>query len=389
METGKKRYILHVDMDAFFASVEQRDHPEYKGKPVIVGADPKAGKGRGVVSTCSYEARAFGVHSAMPISAAYRACPRAIFLPVDMEKYARTSGQILKIFQEFSPDVEQVSIDEAFLDISGTYTLHDTASAACMEIKRRIQEDVRLTASIGLAPTKMAAKIASGLKKPDGFVEVGEEGLLDFLWPLDVGQIWGIGPKTKNSLNLIGVTTIGDLAKKDKHELVRLFGKHGLWFWEMAQGIDDSEVQPETEAKSISNETTFENDTSDKKLIVTELLDLCEEVAYRLRHNNLKCKTVTLKIRTEEFQTYTRSITVPLPTNLSNAVSKEIKRLYDDFEIKDKKIRLVGVRASNFSVADEQVTLFTDTADIKQEKVQKAVDKIREKYGKKSVFHTV
>jgi len=383
-------------MDAFFAAAEQRDNPQYREKPVIVGADPKAGKGRGVVSTCSYEARKFGIHSAMPISIAYRKCPEAIFLPVDMEKYSRLSGQIFNSLKYFSPVIEQVSIDEAFLDISETFQIFGTPFDTCRAIKERIKKETGLTASVGLAPTKMAAKIASGFKKPDGLVEVKKEKLIDFLWPLDVDKLWGVGVKTKAMLNRMNIFTIGDLAKISKDELAGVFGKNGIWFWEMAAGIDESEVASGHEgksisrqgnglafhiAKAISKETTFEKDTREKRRIEKELSWLCEQVAGRLRQENFKCRTITLKIRLEGFQTYTRATTLETPTNFPEVFIKEIRQLYrENFEIKDKKVRLVGVRASGFSCADER-NLFEDKNERRKQDVHKAVDKIRQKFG--------
>ncbi len=382
------RYIVHVDMDAFFAAIEQRDNPAFKGKPVVVGADPKAGMGRGVVSTCSYEARKYGVHSAMPISIAYRKCPQAVFLPVDMEKYLFVSARISAIFQEFTPNVEQVSIDEAFLDISDTYKLFGSPFDLCVAIKERIKKETGLTASVGLAPIKMAAKIASDMNKPDGLFEVKKEKLLDFLWPLDVNFLWGVGEKTRKALNQIGVYTIGSLAKKSKEELINIFGKNGLWLWQMSQGIDDSGVVVGREAKSISNETTFEKDILDRRHIEGELCRLCESVSDRLRKENLKSRTFTLKVRLEGFQTYTRSKTFGTPTNFSEDIIRVIKQLYEDFEIKDKKVRLVGVRAANFSAADESV-LFKDRIEVKKEDVHKAVDKIRGKFGAASICRAI
>lgn len=372
-------------MDAFFAAVEQRDNPQYRGKPVVIGADPKAGKGRGVVSTCSYEAREFGIHSAMPISIAFRKCPGAIFLPVDMDKYSRVSDEIFTILKSFSPLIEPVSIDEAFLDISDTYRIFGSPLDTCIAIKERVKKETGLTASVGLAPTKMAAKIASGLKKPDGLVEVKKEKLLDFLRPLEVDKLWGVGPKTKAELNRMNIFTIGDLEKLSKDELAGIFGKNGIWFWEMARGIDDSPVITEHEVKSISNETTFEKDTRDKKIIEGELSWLCEQVAGRLRKENFKCRTITLKIRLEGFKTYTRAATIAAPANFPETLIRAIRKLYEDFEIKDKKVRLVGVRASGLSPADEP-ELFGDKNAYKKEDMHKAVDKIRQKFGEESIL---
>lgn len=381
-----RRYIVHVDMDAFFASIEQRDNPGCRGKPVVVGADPKFGKGRGVVSTCSYEARKFGIHSAMPISIAYKKCPHAVFLPPDMGKYEIASSRIFQIFYSFTPDVEPVGIDEAFLDITGSFHLFGTPSETCLSIKSKIKEMTGLTASIGLAPTKMAAKIASDLKKPDGMVEVAEEGLLDFLWPLDARKIWGLGSKSEEALAGMGIKTIGDLAKTDVKKLIEAFGRNGEHFWQLANGIDERTVDAEIDAKSISNETTFDKDTSDGSKIESALMALCEKVSARLRCDNLKCKTITLKIRLEGFFTYTRSITITDPTNFTDSLYKVIKDLYNNFSTKNKKVRLVGVRASNLTSSNFQENLFHEKGDERLEAIHGAVDSIKEKFGDDSIY---
>ena len=381
---SRERYIVHVDMDAFFAAIEQRDNPQFRKKPVIVGADPKDGKGRGVVSTCSYEAREFGIHSAMPISLAYRRCPQAIFLPVNMEKYAAVSEKIYDILYGFSPQIEPVSIDEAFLDITKSYHLFGTPLKTCMLIKSEIKKEVRLTASIGLAPTKMTAKISSDLKKPDGLVEVTQEGLLDFLWPLDIEKIWGLGKKTKAAFNNMGIKTIGDLAHTDVRRLTAVFGKNGMYFWKLANGIDEREVEAEGESKSISNEATFEEDTSNRPKIEGALMALCEKVSYRLRKEGLKGKTITLKIRFQGFKTYTRALTFCRATNFSDVIYKGIKSLYVNFG-EEKKVRLVGVKISNLVSADFPDTLFKDKLEEKREKVHRAVEEIREKFGTKAI----
>ena len=381
----KKKFIVHVDMDAFFAAVEQRDNPTLCGKPVIVGADPKRGKGRGVVSTCSYEARRFGIHSAMPISIAYQKCPRAVFLRPDMERYSRVSRQIYNILYNFTPEIEPVSIDEAFLDISGTYHLFGTPRQTCSLIKSKIKDRTHLTASIGLASTKMAAKIASDLGKPDGFVEVAQEGLLDFLRPLDVGRIWGLGEKTKAILNEMGIKTIGDLARMDVRKLVYRFGKNGAHLWQLANGIDDGAVQTKTEAKSISNEITFDKDTSDKDTIEGALASLCEKVSDRLREASLKGRTATLKIRLEGFCTYTRDVTMNEATNFADVLYKQVKHTYENFDTKDKKVRLIGVKVSNLLSSTCEDSLFSEYSDKKKEDVHKAIDKIKRKFGGDSI----
>ncbi len=379
------RYILHVDMDAFFAAIEQRDNLKLKDKPVIVGADPKKGKGRGVVSTCSYEARKFGVHSALPIAIAYRKCPQGIFLPVDMPKYARVSQEIYAIFQQFTPKVEPVSIDEAFLDISGSFHLFGSPKKTAQAIKARIKAKTGLTSSVGCASTKMAAKIASDLYKPDALVEIKPDGLLDFLWPLDIGKIWGLGPKTKTALNDQGIKTIGQLAQTDLRVIKAIFGKNGEYFWELAQGRDEREVEVEEEAKSISHEVTFEQDTGDKEEIESALLALSEKVSRRLRREDLKGKTIMLKIRLEGFSTYTRAKTLPAATNFVDVIYKTASTLFNQFNRRGKKVRLVGVKVSGFAVAEKQYNFFTQEQDERQEKIHRAVDLIKTKFGERAI----
>ncbi len=381
----KKRYIIHVDMDAFFAAVEQRDNPSLRGMPVVVGADPKAGKGRGVVSTCSYEARKFGIHSAMPISIAFRKCPDAVFLPVDSKKYHKVSEEMYEIFYDFTPDIEPVSIDEAFLDITGTFHLFGTPYKTCQMLKACIKENIGITASIGLAPTKMAAKIASDFKKPDGLVEVFEERLLDFLWPLDIGKIWGLGKKTKTALNEIGIITVGDLAKREVVELAQIFGKSGMHLWELANGKDARVVEAQEETKSVSNEITFPKDTFDRDTIEKALLTLSEKVSSRLRDDNLKGRTVTFKIRLEGFNTYTRANTVGSATNFVDVIYDEVKRLYLKFNRGGRKVRLIGVKISNLMPADYRDNLFVDETEDKLERIHQAADRIKKKFGDASI----
>ena len=383
---GQKRLIVHVDMDAFFAAIEQRDNPCYRSKPVVVGSDPKLGRGRGVVSTCSYEARKFGIHSAMPISIAYRKCPHAVFLPVNMDKYIAVSEQIYRIFYSYTPDVEPISVDEAFLDISCSYKLFGTPLKTCELLKEHIKNQTGLTASIGLAPTKLAAKIASDLKKPDGLVEVSEEGLLDFLRPLEIRKIWGLGAKSEKILNGMGIRTIGELAGRAREEMAAVLGANGSAFWELANGVDERPVCSEGEAKSIGNEHTFEEDTRKSDAIEGAIMALCEKVSSRLRHQGLKCRTLTLKIRLEGFLTYTRSSTFKDPTNFTEALYKKVKDLYNNFDTKGRRVRLVGVKSSNFIPAGNCGTFFDDTSVSKTEAVHKAIDRIEDRFGYGSIF---
>ncbi len=383
----RERYIIHIDMDAFFASIEQRDNPKLRGKPVIIGADPKSGKGRGVVSTCSYEARKFGIHSAMPISIAYKKCPNGAYLRPDMEKYSSVSRSIHKALYDFTPHVEPLGLDEAFLDITGSWHLFGSPLKTCLLLKSKIKRITGLTSSIGLAPTKMAAKIASDLKKPDGLTEVKKEGLLGFLWPLEVDRIWGLGKKSKIIFNRYGIRTIGDIAKKDVNDMVKLFGKNGFYFWQIANGIDESEVEVDDKVKSISNEYTFEEDTVDNEEIESTLMYLSERVSDRMRAEKVAGKTITLKIRLQGFFTYTRAFTLTEYTNSTKVIYATAKDLYYKFDRKKKKVRLIGVKVSNLFPASRIKSLFNKGGNqsLKEEDLNKAIDKIKLIYGLDSI----
>ncbi|MBC7187525.1 MAG: DNA polymerase IV, partial [Calditrichaeota bacterium] len=371
-------------MDAFFAAIEQLDHPELRGKPVVVGADPKGGKGRGVVSTCSYEARAFGLRSAMPISQAYRLCPHAVFLPVRGERYAEVSAQVMEVLGEFSPLIEQVSIDEAFVDLTGTEKLLGPPREVGMRIKQEVRRRTGLTASVGIAPNKFVAKIASDLRKPDGFVVVEEHEVRDFLWPLPVGKLWGVGEKTRPHLERLGLHTIGDVARQSPSFLHERFGAMGLHLWHLANGIDDRPVVPTTAAKSMSKETTFEQDTDDEELLKATLVGLADAVARCLRQERLRGCTVTLKIRLEGFATFTRSRTLGEPTNSSEVIGATAADLLRHFERGKKKVRLLGVGVSGLvSEGAAQLALFDEGT---RSKIDKAMDLVRERFGEEAIF---
>ena len=380
-----ERRIVHVDMDAFFAAIEVRDNPALKGRPVIIGADPQGGRGRGVVSTCSYEARKFGVHSAMPISEAWRRCPQGVFLEPSFHKYEEASARIREVFYEFTPDIEQVSIDEAFLDITRSAHLFGGPVETCRKIKARVKAVTGLTCSVGLAPTKTAAKIASDLQKPDGLVVVGEAGLKAFLAPLDISRLWGLGPKTAAVLRERGINTIGALAAAEAEELAAL-GAHGADLKALALGVDPREVSEEGETKSVGNEITFEKDTADEREIRESLLALADKVSSRLREAGLKGRTVTLKIRLEGFLTFTRAKTLPLSTNYTDVIVKEILALYAAFDKGRKKVRLLGVKVSGLMPADEKESLFEEEGDARREKTHRAIESIREKFGRSSIY---
>lgn len=372
-------------MDAFFAAVEQRDNPALRGEPVIVGADPKGGVGRGVVSTCSYEARRFGVRSAMPISEAWRRCPRGVYLRPDFRKYSAVSEQVQRIFGEFTPDIEQVSIDEAFLDITRSAHLFGGPLETCRRLKARVREEAGLTCSVGLAPTKMAAKIASDLKKPDGLVEVSEADLRAFLSPLDISRLWGLGPRTAEVLRGRGINTIGELAAAEAGDL-RGLGAHGAGLKRLALGEDPREVTPGYDTKSVGNEITFEEDTADAKEIKESLVALSDKVSSRLRGEGLKGRTVTLKIRLQGFETHTRARTLPFSTNYADVLSREALALYSAFDRGRRKVRLLGVKVSGLMPAEEKESLFEDEADARREKAHRAIEAIRAKFGRSAIY---
>lgn len=384
---SQEKFIVHVDMDAFFAAIEQRDNPSILGKPVIVGADPQGGRGRGVVSTCSYEARKYGIHSAMPISTAYRKCPRAVYLPVNQEKYIHESQIVFTVLEKFTPDIEPVSIDEAFLDITGSYHLLGTPKETCVKIKAAIKTKTSLTASLGLAPNKMAAKIASDLEKPDGLVVVDRKELLRFLHPLPVDKLWGVGKKTCEAFKKIGIHTIGDLAKQNRETWAHRFGKAGEHAWKLANGIDPREVRGEETVKSVGNEHTFGRDETQSKRILDTLMDLSEKVSRRLRKKGLLGRTVTLKIRFADFKTYTRAQTLERATNFAEDIYACVSRQAQKFTPERNPVRLVGVQVSNFQKAEEQPSLFQNPLDLdkKKERLYQALDTIKDKFGDKII----
>jgi DNA polymerase IV len=376
------RTILHVDMDAFFAAVEQRDNPAYRGKPVIVGADPRNGKGRGIVATCSYEARKFGVHSAQPISEAWRLCPQGIYVCPEMSKYARASDAMMSIFLDFTDMVEQVSIDEAFLDVTGSARLLGPGVDIARKIKARIHQDLRLTASVGVAANKFVAKVASDLRKPDGLVMVAPGEEERFLAPLPVGRLWGVGVKTEAQLGLLGIRKIGELARLDRMDLVHRLGKSGAHLWQLARGCDDRAVSPEEGFKSIGHETTFERDTADRQLLHDTLLGLTEKVAQRLRAHGARGRTITAKLREADFSTFTRRTTLPKPADTTEKIFPVAWKLVQPLIRAGKLVRLIGIYASNLATPDDagQMQLF-DQIPGKDRQLAVALDNIRGRYG--------
>jgi nucleotidyltransferase/DNA polymerase involved in DNA repair len=378
-------------MDAFYTSVEERDHPEYRGKPVIVGADPKEGRGRGVVAAASYEARRFGVRSAMPISRAWRACPQGVYLRGDMEKYSEVSRCIMELLGTYTELVEPLSIDEAFLDVSAI-CLPERGRALAAEIKEGIWNEVRLRASIGVAPNKFLAKIASDLEKPDGLVQVVPGAELEFLKDLPIERLWGVGPKTAEPLRRGGFRRVSDLwglSTSDPRMVAQgLSGRHGEHLLLLARGIDDRPVVPYHEPKSIGHETTFEEDIEDPERVRKTLLSLSDAVAVRLRKHALQGRTVTLKFRDESFQTETRAHSLSDFVADGASIFEAALHLLDRIDWRGKKIRLLGVSVSGLAKAGvpRQLSLFDRPEKVmKNEKLGRARDALEARFGKGAV----
>jgi len=374
------RVILHVDLDAFFAAVEQRDRPELRGRPVIVGGGGP--DDRGVVSTASYEARRFGVRSAMPLRTAGRLCPGAIFVPVDGKKYQAASREVMAILRRFTPQLEPISIDEAFLDVTGSTALFGDGAAIGTAIKHAIREEVLLTASVGVATTKLVAKIASDLRKPDGLVVVEPGDEAAFLAPLPLWRLWGVGQRTAAVLRELGAATIGQLAELSDDQLVRRLGKHGAALRDRARGIDPDPVAVAEPAKTIGHEHTFEVDTSDPEVIERTLLAMAEGVAGRLRSAGVKAGTVVVKIRDSSFRTITRQRPLIEPTDLAEPIWRAALELARP-EVRGLRIRLVGVTASHLG-APEQMGLF-EAGDDRRRRVVEAADVVRRRYGDRAI----
>jgi len=354
----KKRVILHVDMDHFFSAVEEREHPEIIGRPVVVGADPKGGTGRGVVKTCNYEAREFGIYSGLSISKAWRLCPSAVFLRGNYRLYKEASKKIMAILRKYSERSQPWGLDEAFLDISPEVRNFEEAIKLAESIKHEILWRERLTCSIGIAPNKLVAKIASDYKKPDGLTVVPEAAVESFLAPLPVRRMLWVGEKTERRLNEMGIVTIGDLASFDVSVLVKRFGVMGSRYHQYAHGIHESEVGGRRGMrKSVGHESTFSTDTGNYDLIFKRLDDLCQRVHKRTARNNLLFKTVTVKIRYQNFETHTHGRTLSFFTNRLQDLRKAVQKLAQDDLNGNEKIRLLGVRVSSLKSTDEQEIL--------------------------------
>jgi DNA polymerase-4 len=371
-------------MDAYYASVETRDRPELQGQPVIVGGTPE---GRGVVAAANYVARKYGIHSAMPAARAKRLCPLAVFLPPRMEHYSDLSRQIQDIFCRFTPLVESLSLDEAFLDVTGSQSLFGTSIEIGRQIKQEISDRLQLVASVGVAPNKFLAKLASDHEKPDGFVVIDPDQVQQFLDPLPVGRLWGVGRVTGQVIERLGVKTIRDLRELPPETLKQHFGEYGSRLWELSRGIDERPVVPDREAKSVSHETTFAEDIDDMEALRSWAIELTEQVARRLRRNNLRGRTVHLKVRFSDFQTITRSTTLTRSTNVTQEIWQAANEMLSTrLPTGHRAVRLLGVGVSGFDNADwTQLSLLDEEDHESLAKLDQAADQIQEKFGSASL----
>jgi DNA polymerase-4 len=377
---SQRRTIAHVDLDAFFAAVEQRDRPELRARPVIVGGGGP--HDRGVVSAASYEARRFGVRSAMPLRTAGALCPKGVFLPVDGRKYSAVSREVMAILRRFTPTLEQVSIDEAFLDLTGTESLLGSGEHVGRRIKEQVRAELELTASVGVAVNRLVAKIASDLRKPDGLVVVPAGSEADFLAPLEIQRLWGVGAVTRRGLAEYGVTTIGDLARLPDELLRRRFGAHGAELGSRARGIDATPIGQDAAAKSISQEHTFDVDSADWQVLERTLLSLSEGVGSRLRADGLRGATVAVKIRDSAFRTVTRQRTLPEPTDSTDIIWRTAVGLVQR-EARGMRVRLLGVGAHGLT--DRQQLALFDEPDVRRRRAIEAADAVRQRFGPRAI----
>jgi DNA polymerase-4 len=372
-------------MDAFYASVEQLDNPDLKGKPVIVGGTSK----RGVVSAASYEARKYKIHSAMPIAQAMKLCPRGVFLPVRMKRYKEISDKVLAIFQRYTPLIEPLSLDEAFLDVTASSKLFGSAEEIAAKIRRDVFQETGLTVSAGVASSKLVAKIASDLNKPDGLTIVPSGTEAEFLAPLPIKRLWGVGKKAQETLLLLGVHTIGDIVTLPEKLLEQKFGKHGMGLRRKALGLDDRDVEIEHETKSVGHEFTFETDLVELEIIRRELLELAGMVAKRLRRYQLQGKTITLKVKYHDFKQVTRSSTITEHIADSKRIYQEVIQLLQKTDAGEKPLRLLGISVSGLRMENGsgQQLLFPGVQTTEKRKnINKALDAIQEKFGSTAIL---
>lgn len=349
------RRILHCDMDCFYAAVHVRDDPSLRGKPVVIGGDPA---GRGVVAAASYEVRRFGVHSAMPAAQAVRLCPQAIFLKPDFPRYRKESDKIFEIYRSFTPVVQPVSIDEAYLDLTEYLEPWGSATAAAQAIRRRIREERNLTVSVGVGPSKLVAKIASDFDKPDGLTVVPPSRVSEFLAPLPVRSLRGVGPRTEESLQALGIQTVADLRTHSLQDLADRFGRHGRTLYDFARGIDERPVTTHRERKSLGTENTYRHDLRHRDEMEEEIDRLAAEVARGLERRGFGAFTITLKVRYSDFTTVTRARTLPAPTADADTISRQARDLLEKTEAPQRPVRLLGVTASKLVGEEDEVQLW-------------------------------
>lgn len=378
--------ILHVDMDAFYAAIEQRDDPSLRGKAVVVGGSSK----RGVVAAASYEARRFGIHSAMSGRRASELCPELIFVRGRLDHYATIGRQVREIFHRFTPLVQPLSLDEAFLDVTGSTRLFGTAAEIGRAIREAIRAELLLTASVGIAPLKFVAKIASDLNKPDGFVEVGPEQVISFLDPLPVSRLWGVGRVGQEKLSRLNLRTIGEIRVFDRDILKDKFGSWGEHLWKLANGIDARKVVPDRNAKQISHERTFAEDLEDRDLMRAVISHLCEQVARRLRRHQRRCKSVSIKYRREDFRTFVHSRSFPSATDSTEEIFRCASILLDEMRDKQPRpVRLLGVSLGGLTSegGPRQLSLFdVQPGEGAQHTIDRVVDKLSDQLGDQSVY---
>lgn len=375
------RSILHIDMDAFFASVEQRDHPELRGKPVLVGGDGP----RGVVAAASYEARKFGCHSAMPSSIAKRLCPDAIFVKGSHGVYSSVSKQVFEILERFSPAIQPISVDEAFLDVTGSIHLFGTPTEIAIEIRRLVKEELNLTCSVGIAPNKFLAKLASDMNKPDGYTVITRETVDAILDPLPVDVLIGVGPSAKKNFDRLGVRTVGQLKALPVRTIEEMLGSFGASLHRLAHGIDDRPVRVDRGAKSISHEHTFGADLQDADEVRAIIARQAIDVATRLRKHGRFTKTVSIKVRFGDFVTITRSVTLESQTNETNTIHEAARSLFDQWAKHYRPVRLIGVGLSQITDAPIQCGLFDTETKEANRAIDRASDAINSKFGKHAI----
>jgi DNA polymerase IV len=376
------RTILHVDMDAFYASVEQLDHPAMRGKPVLVGGNGR----RGVVGAASYEARRFGCRSAMPMAQARALCPQAIIAPPRFSRYREISDQLMDLLESVSPLVEPLSLDEAFVDVTGCERLLGDGVAIATRIRERVREELLLTCSVGVAPNKFVAKIGSDLRKPDGLSVLSPDGLAEQLAPLAIERMWGVGPVAAEALRRVGIRTFGDMQRHAESEIRALLGDGASDWWKRSFGIDDRPVVVERTAKSVGHEQTFGEDLRDRAEVEAALLEECDDIAARLRRKGLKAKRVTVKIRFGDFRTITRSRTLDAETDRSDLLrqaARELFRAWADGEF--RPVRLIGCSASELSSGGEQLALFGEGEATKHSAIDRVADTIQARFGKHAI----